>query len=383
MLIRTLLAILFCLPASLVLAADPTAKAGPKAQEFATINKEWTDLIANLGALKSEYATSADSARKAEISKQYNEGLEKAKAMEGKLVDAAEAAYAEAPNTDPNVTQMLVATLYDLVARDDYEPAFKLGKLLMDNKCTDKGVPALAGVSAYCANEYDLADAWLKDAQASGGLANLAKLMPKRHYADYPQMVETTKAGWAKEQKNREAEAKADDLPRVLLKTSAGDIEIELFENEAPNTVLNFITLVDKGFYNNVKFHRVLAGFMAQGGDPKGDGSGGPGYTIPGEQLLPDHRLHFRGSLSMANSGPPDSGGSQFFICFEPTTYLNGKHAVFGRVIRGMDVLAKLKRRNPEDQTVGPADMIIEAKVIRRRPHSYDAKDVKKSGNKD
>jgi cyclophilin family peptidyl-prolyl cis-trans isomerase len=122
---------------------------------------------------------------------------------------------------------------------------------------------------------------------------------------------------------------------------------------------------------------------MAQGGDPKGDGSGGPGYTIPGENLLPDHRLHFRGSLSMANSGPPDSGGSQFFICFEPTTYLDGKHAVFARVIHGMDVLAKIKRRDPGEQTVGAADTIIDAKVTRRRSHPYDVKDVKKSGNTD
>ena len=181
-------------------------------------------------------------------------------------------------------------------------------------------------------------------------------------------MIDDTKAGWAKEKKIREAEAKADDLPRVLLKTSAGDMEIELFENEAPNTVLNFITLVDKGFYNGLKFHRVLPGFMAQGGDPKGDGTGGPGYTIPCECYRPDHRLHFRGTLSMAHAGR-DTGGSQFFLTFVPTKHLDGKHTVFGRVISGFDVLAKLKRRNPEDQTVGAADTIIEAKVTRKRQH--------------
>ena len=134
-----------------------------------------------------------------------------------------------------------------------------------------------------------------------------------------PDMIDNTKAAWAKEKKIREAEDKADDLPRVLLKTSAGDIEIELFENEAPNTVLNFITLVDKGFYNGLKFHRVLPGFMAQGGDPKGDGTGGPGYTIPCECYQANHRLHFRGSLSMAHAGR-DTGGSQFFLTFVPTT---------------------------------------------------------------
>jgi cyclophilin family peptidyl-prolyl cis-trans isomerase len=167
------------------------------------------------------------------------------------------------------------------------------------------------------------------------------------------------------------------------MKTSQGDIEIELFENEAPNTVLNFITLVEKGFYNGLKFHRVLPGFMAQGGDPLGTGGGGPGYTIPCECPRPDHRLHFRGSLSMAKKEQPDTGGSQFFLTFVPTKHLDGKHTVFGRVISGFDVLAKLKRRNPDDPTVGPADTIVKAEVTRKRNHPYDVKDLKKSGNTD
>jgi cyclophilin family peptidyl-prolyl cis-trans isomerase len=376
--LRLLLGLSLCYPVTLF-AADPPAPAkGPKAREFESINKEWTDLIAGLLSMKIDYAT-ADAAKKAEIYKQYNAGLEKAKVMEGKLVAAAEAAFLEAPNSDANVTQVLVGTLFEFVKNDDYEPAFPLAKLLMDNKCNAHELAALAGVAAYCTNEYDLAERWLQTASANGGMEIVCKYLPKRHYADYLQALGDTKLAWDKEKKLREAEAKANDLPRVLLKTSAGDIEVELFENEAPNTVLNFITLVDKGFYNNVKFHRVLPGFMAQGGDPQGDGKGGPGYTIPGEVQHPNHRAHFRGSLSMANTGHPDTGGSQFFICFKPTTYLNGKHTVFGRVISGMDVLAKIKRRDPDEQNVGPADTIIEANVTRQRKHPYDAKDVKKS----
>ena len=384
MLVRTLLTFLLSLSGVWVWAADPAATpaggkvnvpaAGGKAEEYAKIEKEWTDLIANLGALKSEYATATDAAKKAEIRKQYNAGVEKAKAMEGILVAAAESAFAEAPNADPKITELLVATLGERVARDDYEPAFKLGKTLMENKSNNKYVPTLAGVAAFCVNEYDLARVWLQAAKAQGNLP--------QQYEHYLDLVDDTKAAWAKEKRIREAEAKADNLPRVLMKTSQGDMEIELFENEAPNTVLNFITLVDKGFYNGLKFHRVLPGFMAQGGDPKGDGSGGPGYKIPCECYRPDLRLHYRGSLSMAHAGR-DTGGSQFFLTFVPTKHLDGKHTVFGRVISGFDVLAKLKRRNPEDQTVGAADTIIEAKVTRKRPHSYDEKDLKKSGNSD
>ena len=104
------------------------------------------------------------------------------------------------------------------------------------------------------------------------------------------------------------------------MKTSAGDMEIELFENEAPNTVLNFITLVEKGFYDGLKFHRVLPGFMAQGGDPKGTGGGGPGYTIPCECYREDHRLHFRGSLSMAHAAA--TRAVRNFPRLEPTKFL-------------------------------------------------------------
>ena len=161
------------------------------------------------------------------------------------------------------------------------------------------------------------------------------------------------------------AEAKADDLPRVLLKTSKGDIVLELFENEAPNTVANFIALVEKGFYNGLTFHRVLPNFMAQGGDPTGNGSGGPGYAIACECYRPDARMHFRGSLSMAHAGR-DTGGSQFFLTFLPTRHLNGQHTCFGRVIRGMDVLAKtpLPRPGAANQ---PGRQNLEAKVLRKR----------------
>ena len=104
---------------------------------------------------------------------------------------------------------------------------------------------------------------------------------------------------------------------------------------------------MEKKFYDGLTFHRVIPGFMAQGGDPKGDGTGGPGYTIPDECYQENHRNHFRGSLSMANTGQRDTGGSQFFLTFVPTAHLDGKHTVFGRVIEGMDVLAKLQRCEP------------------------------------
>jgi peptidyl-prolyl cis-trans isomerase A (cyclophilin A) len=119
--------------------------------------------------------------------------------------------------------------------------------------------------------------------------------------------------------------------------TNHGSFTIELFEELAPKTTSNFIDLAEKGFYNDLIFHRVIEGFMIQGGDPRGNGTGGPGYTIP-DEFHADLRHDDPGVLSMANAGP-NTGGSQFFITLEATPWLDGKHAVFGKVTRGLEVV--------------------------------------------
>jgi peptidyl-prolyl cis-trans isomerase B (cyclophilin B) len=124
----------------------------------------------------------------------------------------------------------------------------------------------------------------------------------------------------------------------AVIKTARGDITLELYPKDAPVTVNNFVSLSRKGFYNGLTFHRVIPGFMAQGGDPSGNGTGGPGYKFQDEI---SQRTHVTGALSMANAGP-NTNGSQFFICYAPQPHLNGKHTVFGQCVRGMDVLTKL-----------------------------------------
>lgn len=124
--------------------------------------------------------------------------------------------------------------------------------------------------------------------------------------------------------------------PIIVFETSLGVFKVELFQDKAPKTAGNFISLVEKGFYNSLLFHRVIPGFMIQGGCPEGTGMGGPGYTIKDE--FNAELRHERGVLSMANAGP-NSGGSQFFVTVVETPHLDGKHAVFGKVIEGMDVV--------------------------------------------
>ncbi|MDL2211581.1 peptidylprolyl isomerase [Erysipelotrichaceae bacterium OttesenSCG-928-M19] len=121
-----------------------------------------------------------------------------------------------------------------------------------------------------------------------------------------------------------------------------GDIiELELFENEAPKTVENFVKLIEAGFYDGLTFHRVIPGFVSQGGCPKGNGTGGPGYTIPCETINNPHQ-HLAGSLSMAHAGK-DTGGSQFFIVHEPQPHLDGVHTVFGQTISGLEYAKAMK----------------------------------------
>ena len=115
---------------------------------------------------------------------------------------------------------------------------------------------------------------------------------------------------------------------------------------------------------------------MAQGGDPKGDGSGGPGYSIAAEFTKPEHRLHFRGSLAMARSGEPDSAGSQFYFMFAPNNTLDGQYTVFGRIVKGFDVLGKIQRHDPTKPDQPDPDKIIEAKVLRKRNHKYEVKKI-------
>ncbi|MDQ6683265.1 MAG: peptidylprolyl isomerase [Chloroflexota bacterium] len=137
--------------------------------------------------------------------------------------------------------------------------------------------------------------------------------------------------------------------------TSKGSFKVELFGADAPLTVENFVNLARAGFYDGTTFHRVIPGFMAQGGDPTGTGRGGPGYQFP-DEFSPHRRHDAAGILSMANAGP-GTNGSQFFITFGPTPHLDDRHTVFGRVTEGMDVVRSIQERDPSRDRA-PGDRI-------------------------
>ena len=354
----------------------PAAEPGPKEAEYVKLFSQWRELLGELRDLRNEYPDANDD-RKKVVESRYDELVQQGDTMKDSLVEAAVAAYEESPGTDPDVPPFLMGVLYWQIGGDDFENAFELGQKMLDSGFQDDGIHPLIGLAALVVNEFDVSEKHLKLAEEKNAFGLLEQLGEEHPFSKlgefHGEFTSYYRDAWSKETKIREAEAKADDLPRVLITTDHGPIEVELFENEAPNAVANFISLVKNGFYDGLTFHRVLPGFMAQGGCPEGTGTGGPGYTIPCECYEPNHRIHFRGTLSMAHAGR-DTGGSQFFLTFVPTRQLDGRHTAFGRVVKGFDVLAKIRRRDPEEG--GKAEKIVKMEVLRDRGHEYEPKKV-------
>lgn len=172
-----------------------------------------------------------------------------------------------------------------------------------------------------------------------------ATLLEKRQYEDCPPMTIDQTKGYV-----------------ATIETEKGDITIELYAEEAPLAVNSFVFLAQDGWYDNVTFHRVVPGFVAQAGDPSGTGMGGPGYVFDNE-VSPDLKFDQPGVLGMANSGP-GTNGSQFFITHTSVPHLDGSYTIFGRVISGMDVVESLMPRDPSQSSdLPPGDMILSVKI--------------------
>src|SRR5690625_259672 len=165
----------------------------------------------------------------------------------------------------------------------------------------------------------------------------------------------------------------------TLTMENGEEVIIELYPDIAPNTVNNFISLVDEGFYDGLTFHRVVPGFMIQGGDPEGTGMGGPGYSIKGEfsnNGFENELIHERGVLSMARSQDADSAGSQFFIMTEESPHLDSDYAGFGKVVEGMETVDEIVSVDRDKQDMPEEDQIIESMTVELE--GYEAKEPEK-----
>jgi len=341
------------------------ARAEPAAlkAEFTAARGAWDKILGEIAVLEAKFRQPG--ADKPAIAAAYERKIGDVRIVADRLEQAAMALVVVEPN-DQQAREICGAVVASAIQNDDPARGLATAAKLAAAGAADEGVCFMAATAAMILSRPDEAAAWLGKAQAAGLGADEASDLERAIARERPKV--------AAEMAKRKAEAEADDLPRVKLSTSAGDMVVELFENEAANTVANFLALVDKGFYDGTPFHRVIGGFMAQGGDPTGTGTGGPGHAIACECGKPDARKHFLGSLSMAHAGK-DTGGSQFFLTFRPTEHLDGRHTVFGRVIEGLDVLPRIRRtQDPEGRSLEDVepDRILKAVVERKRNHPYE-----------
>ena len=349
-------------------AAPASAAAPDVATEWAGLVKDMETFKETMESLKLRFSK-ATGTEKSKISKEAS-GL--VTTFQTKTYPRMTKLAAEVYKLDPENTVAAELMLETLFSSNQYPELIKVSETVLKKDPKAQLAANFNGVGKFAEHDFEGAIKVLKAAEVDGILIpqiggqylNTAEL-----YVDF----------WKKEQAIREKEDAAtgdEQLPIVKLTTTKGDIEILMLENEAPNSVANFISLVEKKYYDGTKFHRVIPSFMAQGGDPNSRdmpelaGQGGPGYTIACECYQDNARRHFAGTLSMAHAGK-DSGGSQFFLTHLPTNHLNpapdkeiGVHTVFGRTIKGLDVIRALV----------VDDVITSAVVVRKRNHEYTPK---------
>ncbi|MDA7979658.1 MAG: peptidylprolyl isomerase [Pirellulales bacterium] len=353
---------------------------GKAAQEFDALFAQWRTKLDAMRKLQVDYKQSRPEDRPA-MEQQFDQLLGEAKEMSVQLQALIEAAYRENPE-DQEKAKFLESLAFLLFKEDKFEESLRLWNVLLDRSTDRRGQHLdYAGQCQYLLNDYSTAQKTLEDAEKE-----LAGRRPLSAEAQSMRAnLDLDRQAWEAELAAQKADEKpsgdALELPRVQLETSTGMVVIELFENEAPNTVANFITLVRKGFYDGLEFYRVVEGESALVGDPTNSGNGGAGYEIPFEASEEPYRKHFRGSVSMARQAiSKETASSQFFITFrrDNARQLDGEYTVFGRVVEGMDTVTKFARPDArsEDGTISEPDRIIKATVLNARDHEYKFRKV-------
>ena len=339
----------------------------PKTEELKKHLSELREVLKQMREVIVDFNTNEIPSQDAAFEDKWLELEAKGKTIYEKFLLASLAEYKSGENDAPALKDMLRATLKQRVEQDFYGNLFDIGLALWESGQQDNELLGLICMAGYGEGRLEEVKEFLKSWSGTDEIP--VAMVQVNEQID--EIVEL----WKEELEIRAQEESGEPLPRALIKTTRGNIEVVLYEDQAPETVANFISLAEQGFYENLLFHRVIQHFMAQGGCPNGDGSGGPGYRIYSEGDRPDARRFFRGTLGMAMTDEPNSAGSQFFITFLPTPHLNEGFTAFGRVTSGFDVLASLARINPEekDESKAPVmpDEIREIVITQKRDHEY------------
>lgn len=348
----------------------------PKTEEFKKATADLRDLIKRLVELELRFHNSETADQENRYRREWYDQREKAFDLHRAMLRAGLAEFQAAPDSNSDLAKFLFATLKRNVEGDVIEGMLPIAKALSDAKYP---APEITGLYAMCClaeNEFEAAREPIERLLQT-------KNAPAELVAVYEQLDEMESA-WQRELSLRNRDAGGDPLPQAKVVTTKGTFVIELFENDAPQAVANFISLAEKGFYNYNQFFLVISNARAQAGCPKADGTGGPGYFIPRESEEHTRRSIFRGSVGLALLPDlPDSGGSQFMIAFMPSPELEKHSTVFGRVISGMpnvarldrvDPNAKKKKDDPNQPPEPPAvpDEIISVEISGKRNHPYE-----------
>jgi len=359
--------------------APQAAPVTPEQQEiieaYIEASSAWSDTLIQMKATAIRYANEVD--RSPEAKQRYYEYRDKARAQMNATFEQAVKLF-KARKGDFDAASMMTTTLEYRESHSIYENSLEAAELLLEAEVTYPFLYLIAARSAFLEGQFDR---MMKHYEAFVKVNGPEKLERVDHMLIG--LHETYAPLRTRELALIEAESKADDLPRVRLETTRGPVVLELFENQAPNTVANFIQLVESGFYDGTEFYQVVDDFVAMGGDPVGDGSGTSGRFLPDEYQHPEARKFFRGYLSMAKVPDPNdksqylpnSASSQFAIALMPLFRENETQTIFGRVIEGMEVVCTFRRIDPtekkEKSVQLPPDRILTAKVIRKRDHDY------------
>ncbi|MBX7075283.1 MAG: peptidylprolyl isomerase [Pirellulales bacterium] len=361
--------LVWCVCAATVVAArgaeENAASDATPAASFEAEQAKWTEAVDKLREIDAMYRHSNEQQR-VKLRADYSASLDQANALLKEMLPSIIAAYNANPQ-ESKATDFLRSIARLSFDGDRFEQALELARLLARDHRDDAVALSVAGHAAW---ELELLDEARQHWERAIDLGSL-DAQGQRLYESLSERRAVLDAEQALQQKD----ATADNLPQVLLHTTRGDIVLELYEDDVPNTVANFISLVEDGFYDELEFYRVAAGLGAFGGSPSNDGVGGPGHEILMEKGLRGDRPHVHGAISMTPI-TATTNGSQFFLTLRPSAAqrLDGKQTVFGRVVEGIDVLERFHRVDAKSKkTIFEPERIITATVQRKRDHDYAA----------
>ena len=380
-----------------------TSNVSKERKQYDNLLEQWKPMVAELARLRYQYFdvkrkpgedeifVVEQTPERQKLKKIFDEKFKTAEVKYNQLIDAAVLAYAKDPENNRDIEQFLFYTLRYFMERDMYEDVLKMSDVLLNSNVNNPYVIRVAAFAALFSQQYDIAKSFLEKIQKLGILDEFRLGESDFRYLPVFELL------WEQEKAFREKEERAD-LPSVVLYTTKGEIDILLYEDQAPNTVANFIWLVEKGFYKNIDFDAVITQAIAHVSgteqfkrvdnltlQPLVRGNGTPGYCIPDEfrpfdfekkKFPDDSRFFWRGTVAMdLMRDQPNTGGCKFFILYKPDINCVNKNTVFGRVVRGMDVVCRLQRRNPSSvislSQLPTPDKILDAKVKNKRNHEY------------